>query len=227
MGYYYDPNSFSFVPWNLNDPLSSTNPPQISPPIVHPLVVFSAEDIFLCGLQGIQPTGALYRALRPDENVDGNILSKAIPNFVSVNQPQIAQIAVNQHIHSGHIPSQFISTSLSLEKITEWAYYTMENPKNIQERPTPLQIIQIHISRLPERSVSGMINLTNEQVRNHFVSGDTQINRAKSSQEVLLQWEIPKINLIVKCDEFGQLGLVPEVVFELIDPPKPLWVKTS
>ncbi|CAB3989863.1 Hypothetical predicted protein [Paramuricea clavata] len=137
-----------------------------------------------CGMWGLDE---LYRVCRDDENINPDIVCKANPNDQdSWNR------TVEQHINNGsQNSSRFISTTISRDVALKWAYYTMENPSNIEERLTPRRIIKIFISRIPQDTASQMINLTVEEVRNYFLGGATQICRAKSSQEVLFQKYIP------------------------------------
>ncbi len=194
-----------------------------------PNVVFTQEDMEHCGLWGIDRLQVLYRVCRDDEDLDNDIVSKVGPSppqpsstpKKEVSKKEVpkkevsAKKAVNQHIHSGHIPTQFISCTASRVKALEWAFYTKGTPYDIQDRPIPRRIIMIHISRIPPETASQIINLTREVVLRHFVSGSTQINRAKSSHEVLFQWRIPKKNS--RGEDVFELWQHPE----LEKPPKP------
>ena len=159
-----------------------------------------------CGFWGL---GKLYRVCRDDENIENAIKCKA--GLFREDRRR----TVEQHINSGsENNSRFISTTLSRDVALKWAFYTMENKYNIQERFTPLRIIKIDISKIPPETARGMINLTVEEVRNHFLRGATQVCRAKASQEVLFQDQIPEEN--------PRTG---EIVYKLWDdppqPPKP------
>lgn len=100
-----------------------------------------------------------------------------------------AKDLINLHIHSGHI--QFISCTASEEIALEWAFYDY---KNKDERTKELRIIKIYISRIPTETRNMMINLDNEEVRNHFLSGKPQKDWANGAEEVLFQFKIPKKN---------------------------------
>ena len=146
------------------------------------------EDYY--GLQGLDPSTVLYRVCRTDQDISADIVCKAKPGS------QESQRSVNQHINSGSkLASRFISTTASRDVALKWAYYTKETPNDVKKRDEPLSIIEINLSKMSGmQELSDLINLTNQEVRNHFVSGATQINRVKSSQEVLFQWRIPKTN---------------------------------
>lgn len=129
----------------------------------------------------------VYRVCRKDEDISKDIVAKA-----KQGTPD-AKRTVNQHINSGgKKDSIYISTTASPKVAQEWAYYTKESPKDVREREEPLPIIKIDRSKMDGSSKS--INLTKESEREKHVSGATQINRAKSSQEVLFQHRIPKQN---------------------------------
>ena len=129
----------------------------------------------------------LYRVCRKDEDISKDIVAKA-----KQGTPD-AKRTVNQHINSGSKKdSSYISTTASPETAQQWAHYTKENPKDVREREEPLRIIKIDQSKMD--STCKPIDLTKESEREKYVSGATQINRAKSSQEVLFQDRIPKQN---------------------------------
>ena len=155
------------------------------------------NDSYYCGLWGLDK---LYRVCRDDEAIKKGIQCRARGSSRSVED----------HINSGSkYFSRYISTTTSRDVALKWAYYTMEN-KYIQEREKPQKIIEIYIFRIPPDTAKKMINLTVEEVRNHFLGGATQICRAKASQEVIFQKFIPKTN---------QCG---ETVYRLWkNPPKP------
>ena len=126
-----------------------------------------------------------YRVCRKDEDISKDIVSKA-----KQGTPD-AKRTVNQHINSGSKKdSPYISTTASPKVAQEWAYYTKENPKDVREREEPLRIVKIDRSKMDGKP----IDLTKASEREKYVSGATQINRAKSSQEVLFQDRIPKRN---------------------------------
>ena len=156
------------------------------------------------GLQGLDPNTVLYRVCRSNQDISKDIVCKAKPG-----SPE-SKRSVNQHINSGSThASCFISTTASRDVALKWAYYTKETPDNVKKRNLP--IIEINLSKMSGmQELRDLINLTNQEVREHFISGATQINRVKSSQEVLFQWRIPKRN---------SSG---EIVFELWkNPPMP------
>ena len=170
------------------------------------LAIEKDEDFY--GLQGLDPNTVLYRVCRYDQDTDQDILCKA------KRGSEEAQRTVNQHIKSGsRLASRFISSTVSKDVALQWAFYTKETPKDVKLRPNgPQPIIIIYLSRMKDMAeLENLINLTNEEVRKHFVKGSTQINRVKSSREVLFQWRIPKKNCVLK-----------ENVFELWkNPPQP------
>ena len=129
------------------------------------------------GLQGLSPNAVLYRACLPDQDTDKDINSKAKPGSKDADR------TVEQHIASGSKKSsRFISTTASHDVVFKWA--TEGQP-----------IIKIYLSRMAGMpAIDEMINLTNTEVREHFIKGATHRNWAKSSQEVLFQWCIPKKN---------------------------------
>lgn len=177
------------------------------------LAIEKDEDFY--GLQGLDPDTVLYRVCRYDQDTDHDILCKAEPGS------EEAKRTVNQHINSGsRLASRFISSTVSQDVALQWAFYTKETPNDVKLRPNgPQPIIIIYLSRMkgmPE--LKNLINLTNKKVREHFVKGITQINRVKSSHEVLFQWRIPKKNWVLKAHG----GYVEENVFELWkNPPQP------
>ena len=148
------------------------------------------NDAKFMGLQGLDPNSILYRVCRPDEDLDGDILSKARDEKSEEIQ------TVNKHINCGsRKASRYISTTTSPQVAREWACYAKEDAgkgKKPTERESPHRIIKISLSQIQNEEKNKLINLNNEEVRNHFVSGATQINRVKSSQEVIFQWKIPK-----------------------------------
>jgi hypothetical protein len=129
------------------------------------------------GLQGLKKDGVLYRACLKEQDIDKDIVSKAKPGTPDANR------TVAQHIASGSKKSsRFISTTASSDVVSNWA--TEGQP-----------IIKIHLSKMAGmKALDEMINLTNTEVREHFLKGATHRNWAKSSQEVLFQWCIPKKN---------------------------------
>ena len=172
------------------------------------------EDKDFYGLQGLNPDTVLYRVCRYDQDTDNDILCKAKPGSKE------AERTVNQHINSGsRLASRFISSTVSPEVALQWAFYAKETPNDVKLRPNgPQPIIIIYLSKMKGmQELKNLINLTNKEVREHFVKGITQINRVKSSQEVLFQWRIPKKNVIKKRD-----GCLEVTVFELWkNPPRP------
>ena len=139
-----------------------------------------------------------YRVCRKDEDISKDIVCKA-----KQGTPE-AQRTVNQHINSGgKKASRFISATAS----PDVAHNTKENPKDVRERDAPQPIIKIDLSKLEDTHKP--IDLTSESERGKYVSGATQINRVKSSQEMLFKDRIPKQN---------SRG---ETVFEKWDPSKP------
>ena len=148
------------------------------------------NDAKFMGLQGLEPSSTLYRVCRDDEDLRKPILSKA-------QDEKSEEIkTVNQHINCGsRKASRYISTTASLLVAREWAFYAKEDAGKrgeAKERTHPLRIIEIDLSKIQEEEKRLLINLTNNEVREHFVSGATQISRVKSSQEVIFQWKIPK-----------------------------------
>ena len=170
------------------------------------------EDKDFYGLQGLDPdTSVLYRVCRYDQDTDNDILCKAKPGSKEADR------TVNQHINSGsRLASQFISSTVSPEVALQWAFYTKETPKDVKLRPNgPHPIIIIDLSKMEGmQELKDLINLTNNEVQEHFVKGKPQINRVKSSKEVLFQWRIPKKNYIIKTDGC-RTWFVEENVFEL------------
>ena len=145
-------------------------------------------DIGNYGLQGLSPNAVLYRVCRDDQDTNNDIVCKAKPGTEEATR------TVNQHINSGsRLSSQYISTSASSDVVLKWTFYTKETPNDKKMREKPLPIIKIYLSKLAGmEELNDLINLTNKEVREYFVSGATQISRVKSSQEVLFQWCIPK-----------------------------------
>ena len=149
------------------------------------------NDAKFMGLQGLDPNSTLYRVCRHNEDLRKDIVSKA-------QDEKSEEIkTVNQHINCGSKKkSRYISTTASLQVAREWSIYAKEDAgkgRIPEKRPRPLRIIKIDLSKIQEKEKRKLINLTNEKVREHFVSGATQINRVKSSQEVIFQWKIPKV----------------------------------
>ena len=176
------------------------------------------EDKDFYGLQGLNPDTVLYRVCRYDQDTDNDILCKA------KRGSKEAERTVNQHINSGsRLASRFISSTVSRKVALQWAFYTKETTKDVKLRPNgPHPIIIIDLSKMKGmQELKDLINLTNNEVQEHFVKGKPQINRVKSSQEVLFQWRIPKKNFIKKRDGC-RTSLVEENVFELWkNPPQP------
>ena len=142
------------------------------------------------GLQGLDPNTVLYRVCRSDQDTNKDIVCKAKPGTPD------AERSVNQHINSGSTKdSRFISTTASSDVALKWAYYTKESKDDVKKREVPLPMVKVDLSKMAGmQELKDLINLTDQDVREHFVSGATQINRVKSSQEVLFQWRIPKKN---------------------------------
>ena len=138
-------------------------------------IVKPDEDYY--GLQGLKEDGVLYRACLKEQDIDKDIVCKAKPGTPDANR------TVEQHIASGSKkPSRFISTTASPAVASKWA--TDGQP-----------IIEIHLSKMAGmKELDEMIDLTNTAVRERFLKGAINRNRAKSSQEVLFQWRIPKKN---------------------------------
>lgn len=118
------------------------------------------------GLQGLDPNAELYRACNKDADISKGILCKD-PN---------SNRTVAQHIASGSKkPSQYISTTTSSDVVLKWA-----------EEGQPL--VNIYVSRLDGmETLDKMINLTDKDVREHFIKGAIHRNWAISSKEVLFQ----------------------------------------
>ena len=156
------------------------------------------------GLQGL-PCEVLYRVCRYDEDINRDINCKAPPGT------EYEKRTPNQHINSGSkYPSRFISTTTSLKVAKHWAGETWEKQKNVMPAPPP--IIKIYLSRMTGMiELENMINLSNPLVFGRFISGAIQINRVKSSDEILFQWRIPKKNYFPAQDG----SLVEVDVFEL------------
>ena len=133
----------------------------------------SKLNIGYYGLQGLDPDAILYRACNKDADISKDILCKD-PN---------SDRTVEQHIASGSKkPSRYISTTTSSKVILKWA-----------EEGQPL--MKIYVSRLDGmETLDKMINLTDKDVREHFIKGAIHKNWAKSSKEVLFQYCIPKKN---------------------------------
>lgn len=129
--------------------------------------------------EGLDPNGVLYRACRDYQNTVKAVKSGAKPGTKD------AERYVEQHIASGNTyPSRFISTTTSSEVALKYA-----------EKPNYKSMIKIYLSRMTGmKALDEMINLTNTEVREHFIKGATHRNYAKSSKEVLFQWRIPKKN---------------------------------
>ena len=145
----------------------------------------------------------VYRVCRKDEDLSKDIVAKAKPGTAE------AKRTVNQHINSGSKKaSRYISATASPEVARQWSYYTKETPKDVRPRDEPLPIIKIDPSKM--EGTSKPIDLTNESERQKHVSGATQINRVKSSQEVLFKDRIPK-----------QTSRGEDVFEEWKNPPKP------
>lgn len=161
---------------------------------------FSQLDVFEpYGLNGLDPKAKIYRVCREDEDLTEDIRSKA----TSEKDEEID--TVNRHLNRGsERKSRYISTTASKAVALEWAFYTKEDKQNIKERKSANPIIEIDLSKIKQEQEATLINLTNEKAFNHFVSGATQINRAKSSQEIIFQWCIPR-----------------EMFSELKNPPRP------
>ena len=125
------------------------------------------------GLQGLDPNAVLYRACDKNADINNDIVCKD-PN---------SDRTVEQHIASGSKkPSRYISTTTSSDVVEKWA-----------EENQP--IVKIYLSRLAGmKELNEMINLTNTEVREHFIKGAIHRNWAKSSKEVLFQYRIPKKN---------------------------------
>ena len=155
------------------------------------LTLEEKPDEYYYGLYGLRPDTKLYRVCTDDQDTNKDIVCKAL------RSTEEAKRTVNKHINSGSkFPSRFISTTALYDVAKDWASNTKEDPKNVVPRPGgPLPIIEIDLSRMTGmKELNDLINLTNQEVRTHFVSGATQINRVKSSEEVLFQWRIPKKN---------------------------------
>ena len=172
--------------------------PNIQPP--PPLV-----DPFFFGLRNQIPP-KLYRVCRDDEDPNNDIMCKIPSPLPITSQTPFteARQAVNLHIHSGHIPTQFVSCTASPDVALKWAFYDKK-----QLRPEPQNIIVIDQSRIPLATANQMIDLRDAQVRDYFLRGKPQKDFAKGEDEVLFQCRIPK-------------EINGENVFELwVNPPMP------
>ena len=112
---------------------------------------------------------------------------------------------------AGNHHDLFQPCSALSDVVLKWAFYAKETPNDIKKREKSLPIIKIYLSKFAGmKDLDNLIDLTNKDVRDYFVSGATQISRVKSSQEVLFLWGISKINTS------------REIVFELWEiPPMP------
>ena len=134
------------------------------------------------GLKGLNENDFLYRVVEDDEDLTQGILPK---------DPD-ARRTVEQHIASGSkYSSQYISTTQSLEVAIKWSWYHMENTPPT-ERESPLRVLKIYISKLPEEVKETVINLVNPTVLKQYIYGRTHRNYAQNSQEVISQLPIPK-----------------------------------
>ena len=131
------------------------------------------QDKDYYGLRGLDPDAVLYRAC--DKNAD-------ISKDIECKDPN-SDRTVEQHIASGSKKSsRYISTTTSSDVVDKWAK---------EDQP----IVKIDLSRLAGmKELNEMINLTNTEVREHFIKGATHRSWAKSSKEVLFQYRIPKKN---------------------------------
>lgn len=135
------------------------------------------------GFQGlIDESQYVYRVCRPDENIE---------NGIHCSDSQ-SNRTVAQHVASGtRHPSRFISTTADELTARLWAFFEMDTPDR-SERPEPLRIIIIYLDRVRGTTQEeGCVNLNNQKVREHFITGATHRNFAKSSREVLFQYTIP------------------------------------
>lgn len=145
------------------------------------------ELVSRTGQMKLEDKSHVYRVCRKDEDLSKDIVAKAKPGTAE------AKRTVNQHINSGSKKaSPYISATASPDVAREWSYYTKETPKDVRPRDEPRPIIKIDTSKM--EGTSKPIDLTNESERQKHVSGATQINRVKSSQEVLFKDRIPKQN---------------------------------
>ena len=135
------------------------------------------------GFQGlIDESQYVYRVCRPDEDIE---------NGIHCRDPY-SNRNVEQHVASGtKHPSRFISTTAGELTARLWAFFEMDTPDR-SERPEPLRIIIIYLDRVRGTTQEEeCINLNNQKVREHFITGATHRNFAKSSREVLFQYTIP------------------------------------
>ncbi|XP_060607503.1 uncharacterized protein LOC132759702 [Ruditapes philippinarum] len=145
------------------------------------------EDFY--GFKGLDYNNLhLYRVLREEESIINGIFC----------QDKDSNRTVEQHIASGSkYKSKFISTTLSLNVATLWAYYDM---KTKVARVDPLRIVEIYIQVLAGTQYEKKcINLCDKEVREHFIKGNTHRSWAKSSEEVLFVEKIPKF--VTSADE--------------------------
>ena len=183
------------------------------PPLVHPSFL---------GLK-IPIPQLLYRVCRDDEDVNSDIMCKDPSLLPITSQTPLteAKKAVNLHIHSGHIPTQFISCTGSEYVARKWAFYYKK-----QLRPIPQNIIIIDTTRIPAEIENLMIDLRDVHVRHYFLSGKPQLDFAKGADEVLFQLRIPKKILTQKTNDGLTFWTDQENVFDLWDnPPMPLQPK--
>lgn len=143
--------------------------------------VGNCNDLY--GFQGlIDESQYVYRVCRPDEDIE---------NGIHCSDPQ-SNRTVAKHVASGtRHPSRFISTTADELTARLWAFFEMDTPDR-SERPEPLRIIIIYLDRVRGTTQEEeCINLNNQKVREHFITGATHRNFAKSSREVLFQYTIP------------------------------------
>ena len=122
--------------------------------------------------------------IRPDEDPHKNLTCKDPNSFRSIAQ----------HVESGlRIPSQYISTTSSLEKAKKWLETANEQTsrKYMNERTTIVSIDVSEIKSKYPQIAKSAIDLTDDPNRNYFLETEKQLKFACAYQEVLFVKRIP------------------------------------
>ena len=145
----------------------------------------------------------VFRVMRPDEDPYENLTCKDPNSFRSIAQ----------HVESGlKIPSQYISTTSSLEKAKKWLEtaneYTFQKYKN--ERTTIVSIDVSEIKSKYPQIAKSAIDLTKGQNRNYFLETEKQLKFACAYQEVLFVKLIPSevVTVVYMKDPSRQESLI-------------------
>ena len=126
----------------------------------------------------------VYRVLRPDEDPKKNLTCK----------DSSSKRSLAEHVETGlTVPSQYISTTSSLEKAKKWLGTADKNTSQEygNKRSTIVKIDVAKVRSEYPQIAESAIDLTKEKNRNYFLENKTQRDFADAYQEVIFPKCIP------------------------------------